>query len=92
MAVAPDGSFAASVGIAYDEANGHAVFEPVCTHPQHQRQGLARALMLEGLHRLKAVGAIDVSVDTGDMIPANRLYNSIGFTEVYLGHVWRKVV
>ena len=89
VAVAPDGSFAAYVGIAYDEANRHAVFEPVCTHPQHQRQGLARALMIEGLHRLKALGADDVSVDTGDMIPANRLYDSIGFTEVCLGHVWR---
>ncbi len=89
VAVAPDGSFAAYVGIAYDEANRHAVFEPVCTHPQHQRRGLARALMCEGLHRLKALGAADVSVDTGDMIPANRLYDSIGFTEVCLGHVWR---
>jgi hypothetical protein len=46
--------------------------------------------MVEGLHRLKALGAVDVSVDTGDMIPANRLYDRIGFTEVCLGHVWRK--
>jgi len=90
VAVAPDGAFAAYVGIAYDEVNRHAVFEPVCTHPQHQRQGLARSLMLEGLQRLKALGAVDVTVDTGDMIPANRLYDSIGFTEVCLGHVWRK--
>lgn len=90
VAVAPDGSFAAYVGIAYDEANGHAVFEPVCTHPEHRRHGLARTLLMEGLHRLKALGAVDVSVDTGDMIPANRLYDSIGFTEVCLGHVWRK--
>lgn len=46
--------------------------------------------MVEGLQRLKALGAVDVSVDTGDMIPANRLYDSIGFTEVCLGHGWRK--
>lgn len=90
VAVAPDGAFAAYVGIAYDERNRHAVFEPVCTHPDHRRHGLARGLMAEGLQRLKALGAVDVSVDTGDMIPANRLYDSIGFTEVYLGHVWRK--
>jgi mycothiol synthase len=90
VAVAADGAFAAYVGIAYDETNRHAVFEPVCTHPAHRRHGLARALMIEGLHRLKALGAIDVSVDTGDMIPANRLYDSIGFTEVCLGHGWRK--
>lgn len=90
VAVAPDGSFAAYVGIAYDEATRHAVFEPVCTHPDHRRHGLARTLMVEGLHRLRALGAADVSVDTGDMIPANRLYDSIGFTKVCLGHVWRK--
>jgi len=92
VAVAPDGSFAAYVGIAYDEATRHAVFEPVCTHPDHRRHGLARTLMVEGLHRLRALGAADVSVDTGDMIPANRLYDSIGFTEVCLGHVWRKEI
>ncbi|MEZ4679042.1 MAG: N-acetyltransferase [Caldilineaceae bacterium] len=91
VAVAPDGSFAAYVGIAYDEVNGHAAFEPVCTHPDHRRHGLAQTLMVEGLHRLKALGATDVIVDTGDMIPANRLYDSIGFTEVCRGHVWRKV-
>lgn len=90
VAVAPDGSFAAYVGIAYDEANRHATFEPVCTHPDQRRHGLARALMMEGLHRLKALGAADVSVETGDMIPANRLYDSMGFTEICLGHVWRK--
>jgi len=90
VAVAPDGSFAAYVGIAYDDVNGHAVFEPVCTHPDHRRHGLAQMLMVEGLHRLKALGATDVIVDTGDMIPANRLYDSIGFTEVCCGHVWRK--
>ena len=48
--------------------------------------------MVEGLHRLKALGATDVIVDTGDMIPANRLYDSIGFTEVCRGHTWRKKV
>ncbi|MEZ4863483.1 MAG: GNAT family N-acetyltransferase [Caldilineaceae bacterium] len=90
VAVAPDGAFAAYVGIAYDDVNGHAAFEPVCTHPAHRRHGLAQTLMVEGLHRLKALGATDVIVDTGDMIPANRLYDSIGFTEVCRGHVWRK--
>lgn len=90
VAEAPDGSFAAYVGIAYEATNRHAVFEPVCTHPDHCRHGLARALMVEGLARLKALGATDVIVETGDMIPANRLYDSIGFTEVCLGHVWRK--
>lgn len=90
VAVAPDGSFGAYVGIPYDEANGRGIFEPVCTHPQHRRLGLALALMQEGLHRLRALGAQDATVETGDMIPANRLYAAMGFTEVVWGSVWEK--
>lgn len=90
VAVAPDGTFAAYVGIPYDEVNRRGIFEPVCTHPAHRRLGLAQTLMLEGLRRLHALGAVDATVGTGDMIPANRLYDSIGFTEVQKGYVWQK--
>ena len=92
VSIAPDGSFAAYVGVPYDEANRHGIFEPVCTHPEHRQRGLAQALMHEGLLRLQARGAIDVIVDTGDMIPANRLYDSLGFDETCKGHVWQKVL
>ncbi|HLU10688.1 MAG TPA: GNAT family N-acetyltransferase [Oceanobacillus sp.] len=91
VAEAPDGSFAALVGITYDEVNRRGLFEPVCTHPDHRRRGLARALIYEGLHRLKALGATDVYVDTGDTVPANELYDAVGFTEAYTGYIWRKV-
>ncbi len=91
VAVAPDGTFAAYVGIPYDEANRLGIFEPVCTHPDHRRHGLARSLMVEGLQRLRVLGAADVMVGTGDMIPANRLYDSLGFTETCKGYTWRKV-
>lgn len=92
VAVAADGTFAAYVGIPYVAALAHGLFEPVCTHPDHRQRGLARALMIEGLHRLQALGAADVVVETGDMIPANRLYDSLGFTERYKGHVWEKTI
>jgi ribosomal protein S18 acetylase RimI-like enzyme len=92
VAEAPDGSFAAYVGVPYDEANRSGIFEPVCTHPDHRRQGLALALMIEGLHRLKALGAADVLVGTGDMEPANRLYEAVGFSETHTGYFWRKVL
>lgn len=91
VAEAPDGSFAAHVGVTYDEANRRGIFEPVCTHPDHQRRGLARALMFEGLHRLKALGATDVYVGTGDAVAANQLYDAVGFTEAYKDYIWRKV-
>lgn len=92
VAVAADGRFAAYVGIPYDEFNRRGIFEPVCTHPEHQQKGLAKALMQEGLHRLKAQGATSVIVETGDMIPANRLYNSLGFTEMYKGYYWLREI
>ena len=90
VAVAPDGTFAAYVGIPYDEANRLGIFEPVCTHPDHLRRGLARALMTEGLLRLWAMGAQEAIVGTGDMVAANGLYTGMGFTEAYRNWIWRK--
>lgn len=58
VAVAPDGRFAAYVGIPYDEFNQRGIFEPVCTHPDHRQKGLAKVLVQEGLHRLKAHGRL----------------------------------
>jgi predicted N-acetyltransferase YhbS len=91
VAVAPDGSFAALVAMAYDEINQFGIFEPVCTHPDHRRKGLARALMFEGMQRLRLLGATDVYVATGDAVPANQLYAAVDFTEVYTGYIWRKI-
>ena len=91
VAEAPDGIFAAHVAVNYDEVNRWGIFEPVCTHPAHRRHGLASTLMLEGMHRLKALGAKGASVDTGDAIPANALYESVGFTEAYIGYGWKKI-
>jgi len=92
VAEAPDGSFGAHVGVIYDEMNRRGLFEPVCTHPAHRRKNLAQSLMFEGLHRLRELGAFDVTVETGDMGPANALYDTIGFSEVYLSHTWRKTL
>jgi len=90
VAEADGGILACYVGLTWDEANRRGVFEPVCTHPEHRRRGLALALMREGLRRLSALGAVDACVETGDMDPANALYEAAGFAEAYLGHGWRK--
>jgi mycothiol synthase len=92
VAESPDGSFAAYVGIPYDEVNRVGIFEPVCTHPDHRRLGLAGSLMREGLLRLRSIGAVDVTVGTGDAEPANALYHSLGFTEAHRGFTWRKLL
>lgn len=91
VAEAPDGSFAAYAGVTFIAANRYGVFEPVCTHPQHQRKGLARALMIEGMHRLKALGATDAYVGTGLGREANYLYVAVGFEEAQTDYTWRKV-
>jgi mycothiol synthase len=90
VAVAPDGVFAAHVGLTYDPVNRNGIVEPVCTHPDHRRLGLARTLLGEGLRRLEARGARTASLDTGDSEAANALYADCGFTDAYHGHVWRR--
>ena len=91
MIEAPDGTLAATAGVTYDAANRVGTFEPVCTHPDHLRRKLAQAAMVEGLRRLAALGAAMAEVGTGDMVAANRLYESLGFTDVDIDHAWRKV-
>jgi len=91
FAVAADGALAANVGVIYVPEWRAGLFEPVCTHPGHRQKGLARMLMWEGMHRLRALGATEVTVATGDMAPANALYDSVGFPEVYRGYTWHKV-
>jgi mycothiol synthase len=90
FAIASDGSLAANAGVIYMPEVQAGLFEPVCTHPAHRQRGLARMLMWEGMHRLQALGATQVTVDTGNMVPANRLYESVGFPEAYRGYMWRK--
>jgi predicted N-acetyltransferase YhbS len=91
FAVAADGALVANVGVIYVPEVEAALYEPVCTHPDHRRKGLAQALMWEGMHRLRALGATGVTVGTGTMLPANHMYESVGFPEIHKGYYWRKV-
>ncbi len=91
MAVAPDGNCAAFCGITWDPVNRQGIFEPVGTVDEYRQKRLGQALMAEGLRRLKALGATHAIVGTGDMEAANRLYESLGFTEYHVDHLWQKV-
>jgi mycothiol synthase len=90
VAQAPGGELACYVGLTWDPPNRRGMFEPVCTHPDHRRRGLALAVMHEGLRRLRALGATDAYVESGSGEPVNALYDGVGFTEAYTGHYWRK--
>ena len=90
VAVAPDGIIAAYVNCWIDSVNRIGDFGPVGARPAYRRQGLTRAVLLEGLRRLKAHGMDRVCVSTGvSNTPALRLYESVGFRIVnkYLDYV-----
>jgi len=90
VAVAPDGIIAAYVNCWIDPANRIGDFGPVGARPAYRRQGLTRAVLLEGLRRLKARGMDRVCVSTGvSNTPALQLYKSVGFRIVnkYLDYV-----
>jgi ribosomal protein S18 acetylase RimI-like enzyme len=79
---APDGSFASYCLIWLDDRNGAGELEPVGTHPDHERLGLASAVCRFGLLRLRELGAghavVYARVDAAHPGP-KRLYESIGF-------------
>ena len=68
-----------------DEANKTVEFEPVGTHPDYRWLGLARAMMLHGMHLARAAGAIHATVVClgAPGHPAARgLFYSLGFREL----------
>jgi mycothiol synthase len=76
VAVAPGDEIAAFVTLWYDDVTRSAYLEPVGTVPEHQRRGLARAAITEGLRRLQRLGATRAFV--GGYEPgANALYASV---------------
>jgi mycothiol synthase len=77
---APDGSFAAFAMAWWDPDGRVGEFEPVGTHPDHQRRGLARALLRHGLQRFADLGARVVQVYSDASTPASEaLYEAVGF-------------
>ena len=73
--------------IWFDDVTRSAYFEPVATVPAHQRLGLGKAVMCEGLRRLKRLGA--TKAFAGSYAPdAHALYSSVGFTQYELLEPW----
>ena len=89
VAVAPDGELAAFTTVWYDDVTRTGYFEPVGTSPDHQRRGLARAIMTEGLRRLKHMGAIYATV-AGYSEAATALYASVMSPHAMLCQRWHK--
>jgi mycothiol synthase len=80
VAATPEGKIGAFCIVWPDSVNQVGLFEPVGTHPDYQRKGLGRAVMLEGLRRLQQRGMSRAMVCTGeDNLPGVKLYESMGF-------------
>jgi len=90
VAATQDGEIATFCTIWYDDVTRSAYVEPVGTAPAHQRRGLGKAVMCEGLRRLARLGATIAFV--GSYSPAaHALYASVGFTEYDLLEPWAKI-
>jgi GNAT superfamily N-acetyltransferase len=89
VAIAPSGEVAAFTTIWYDDVTRCGYFEPVGTIPEHQRRGLARSLIYEGLRRLKTMGATQAMVG-GEAPHANAFYQSVMGPLFDLSIAWEK--
>jgi mycothiol synthase len=83
VAVHEDGQVGAFCIVWMDPETKVGLFEPVGTHPDFQRKGLGRAVMLEGLRRLHQSGMQLAIVSTyEDNQAAIKLYEATGFRAV----------
>lgn len=89
VAIAPDGAIVSFCTIWFDDVTRSAYFEPVATVPSHQRRGLSRALLTEGLHRLKRMGCLWAFVAGFEPGP-NRLYETTVGAEYGHYQSWQK--
>jgi GNAT superfamily N-acetyltransferase len=83
VAVAPDGGFGSYCICWFDPHSRTGLFEPVGTRPASRGRGLGKAVMYEGLRRLRELGARTALVlAVHDNEAARRLYESVGFKKV----------
>lgn len=94
VVVAPDGSLAAYCMCSISEEENRATgqkegqTDPVATHPRFQKMGLARALLLTGLHLLKERGMEFAGLGTSsENIAMQKTAESVGFY-VTLRKIW----
>ena len=89
VAVTPTNEIAAFCTIFYDDYTRSAVTVVVGTAAEHWRHGLGRAVMIEGMHRLKEMGCTRV-FSTAHEEPADALYGSL-MKEMKQTDTWVKV-
>jgi len=91
VAVAPDGAVASFCTIWFDDVTLTAACEPVATSPAHQKKGLAKACIHEGLRRAREMGATLGFVGSGEE-PAHKCYAGAGLKDYRVDRQWVKEV
>ena len=93
LAETEDGRLVAGCICWADAQSGIGTFEPVGTHVDYRGQGLARAVNVEGLRRLKARGMAWGRVSTAHFnAPAIATYRSCGFEIIDRMALWTKAL
>ncbi|MDP3488188.1 MAG: GNAT family N-acetyltransferase [Bacillota bacterium] len=82
---APNGNFVSYCGMWYTPDIDYAVVEPVATDPDYRRMGIGKAVVLEGIRRCFAEGAVAVYVGSGQ-----QFYFDIGFKPIAATRRWSK--
>jgi ribosomal protein S18 acetylase RimI-like enzyme len=91
VAAAPDGAFASYCICWLDSANRTGELEPVGTRPAFRGRGIGKAVILEGLRRLKAYGARTAIVySVAGNEPSRKLYESAGFQVVNHEYIYAR--
>ena len=99
IAVADDGTFAAFCQSYYDSlelvrsTRREGWTDPIGTAPPYRKKGLARAVVLEALWRLKNRGIEDAVLGVaGSNEVARKLYESIGYRAIYKMYDYVKIL
>lgn len=91
MIMSPDGRCASFCDARMDWERGYTEIDPVGTHPDFQKKGLAKACLAHCLRGLGEAGIRDAFIGSDvEPNPSNRLYDSLHPVEKREGRVWRK--
>ncbi len=91
VAVDDDGRFAGFAIIWFDDVNRVGYFEPVGVHSDFHRRGVGRALMWEGMRRMRGAGMTYATVmHELDDPRSSAFYTSLGFERLSVVGRWER--
>jgi len=90
FARSPDGTIVSYCRGTVNPENGVAAIDPVCTHPDHRRKGLARAVVLECFRRQAELEGRRCYIGSAPMpAPGTFLYRGLHPTRFFTASRWK---